>query len=62
MHSASLMASEIGTHGLLQLDGLQVLVEIVDMRSRFGQVDALVRPVGGQGEKWVEARRITIQQ
>lgn len=29
------------------------VVEIIDARPRFGDVDLLIRPVAGQGQKWV---------
>ena len=38
--------------------GLNFPVKIVDMRQRFGKVDAQVTPVGGAGARWVEIDRL----
>ena len=36
-----------------------VRVEVVDTRSQFGRVDALIRPVDGEGEMWVSLDSLT---
>lgn len=45
--------------GTVTLDGLTVSVEVKDARIRFGHLDLLITPVGGAGQKWMEARRIS---
>jgi len=33
-------------------------VTVVDIRSSYGRVEFLVEPVHGQGEAWVESKRV----
>jgi hypothetical protein len=40
---------------------ITVEVEIVDTRSQFGRVDALVKPVSGSGQMWVSIDRLHIK-
>jgi hypothetical protein len=49
-----------GRTGKISLDGLHVGVKIADARVRFGHLDLLVTPVNGDGEKWIESRRVNI--
>jgi len=42
----------------LPLEGLTVKVKVLDVRQRWNVLDALVTPVSGSGEKWIEARRL----
>ena len=58
MKSATTLQSIIGHRAELDCTGLSVLVEILDARSRFGTVDALVRPVAGSGQRWVDCRSL----
>ena len=37
---------------------LRYPVKILAFRQRYGKVDAQVTPVGGTGERWVEAARL----
>lgn len=61
-------ANLIGRTGLLRIqiwdrdkeDVFTVPVTIQDAREVFGRVDVLVAPVGGQGERWVSAERVTM--
>lgn len=43
----------------LYTEGLMVPVVIKDLREVWGRMDFLVSPVGGSGEKWVSAERVT---
>lgn len=60
IETAKRMAVAIGTKGTILLEGLAVAVEVVDMRQRWGVTDALIRPINGHGEKWVESRRVQV--
>ncbi len=42
----------------LPIDGLRIDVKVVDLRQRWNTIDAKVSPVSGNGEVWVEARRL----
>jgi hypothetical protein len=49
----------IGGRAQLQIErGLTVPVEIKDVRSSFGRIDAKVWPVGGLGSSWVNFSRL----
>lgn len=52
----------IGRQADLRLDGLTVLVEILDARFVFGRDDARVRPVSGTGEKWVSMESLVVKE
>ncbi len=45
----------------LKLEGFQVPVKILDARENYGRIDCLVTPVGGTGEAWVSAERVTLR-
>lgn len=62
IETAKHMHPSIGTIGTVLLEGLAVSVRVVDMRQRWGTVDALIRPIEGHGEKWIEARRVTVNE
>lgn len=49
-----------GRTGTITLDALTVGVQIKEARVRFGHIDLLVTPINGNGERWVESRRIAI--
>lgn len=40
--------------------GLVVPVKIVGARARFGHLDLLVTPVGGNGERWYERKNVAL--
>jgi hypothetical protein len=48
----------IGTVRMYHGDSLDFPVRVVDLRPRFGTIDAKVTPVGGRGTKWVELDRL----
>jgi hypothetical protein len=43
----------------LNVNGLMVNVVVTDLRQVWNRLDAKVTPVSGNGELWVEARRLT---
>jgi len=43
---------------LLNCDGLQVQVKLLDVKQVFGRIDVLVTPSQGQGQKWVQVDRL----
>ena len=49
-----------GKKGSLEVETMQVVVKILDLRRRFGHVDALVTPEAGKGEKWIALHKITV--
>jgi hypothetical protein len=44
------------------LPGMHIRVRILDLRSGFGRVDALVEPVSGQGSSWINVSRLTLTE
>ena len=46
-------------YGSLNVEGLYIDVEILDMRKVWARIDYLVTPVQGAGEKWVSSDRVT---
>jgi hypothetical protein len=42
----------------LDVDGLRIMVKLLDVKQVFGRVDVLVTPVNGSGEKWVWLDRL----
>jgi len=55
------MAAYLRTHkrALCALERVLAPVDVLDLRERFGRMDALVRPVGGEGTQWVDVARLT---
>lgn len=62
MISTNAIKDVIGAKALMSMEGLNVLVTILDTRVRFGRVDAYVHPVEGLGTKWVDASRLTVKE
>ena len=50
-----------GTQALWGISGVQVLVDVQDVRESFGRTDCLISPVGGSGEKWVQKGSLTFK-
>jgi hypothetical protein len=48
----------IGSVRLFHGDSLDFPVRVLDLRPRFGKVDAAITPIGGRGTKWVELDRL----
>lgn len=44
---------------LATTEGFVIKVQIYDVRHNFGELEALVIPVDGFGEKWIKMFRIT---
>ena len=49
----------VGKTFFLPMEDMLVLVDVRDVRNRFGHLDALVAPLSGRGDKWVQADRLT---
>ena len=62
MATAQELAQNIGKRGLLRVAGTQLMfvVEILDARSRYGNLDYKVKPMSGEGEAWHEATGVSI--
>lgn len=59
MKTMSEMAKNVGQYGLyVSGDGLRFRVRVVDARVRFGEVDYLIVPTDGLGEKWVAGNKV----
>lgn len=50
----------LGKRFHLLADGLRVAVEVSNVREAYGRTDCLVRPVSGEGEKWVSKDRLAL--
>jgi hypothetical protein len=48
----------VGKYGRLSTGGMLFNVKIKDIRNRYGNLDVLVTPMSGSGEKWVQVHRI----
>lgn len=52
----------IGRAGAARLSvetSLTIPVTVIDWRRNYGRIDALIMPLAGTGERWLDARRIT---
>lgn len=49
-----------GLEGIINLNGLEVIVTITDARTRYGHLDLRVTPKAGDGQVWVERKNIVI--
>ena len=49
----------VGKRAFLPLGDLHVEVTISKIRNRFGNTDARVKPVTGNGAQWIKADRLT---
>ena len=47
----------IGRAGLVDMDGLDVRVVVLNFKSAYGTLRLLVTPVSGAGEKWIRMDR-----
>ena len=50
----------VGRKGYLQVHGLEIKIEILDVRQVFNRVDYLVEPEAGRGSSWVAADTVRI--
>jgi len=47
---------------LLGSDWVRIAARIMDIRHSYGRTDYLITPVGGSGQLWVSAGRLTVNQ
>lgn len=52
------MAGLIGTEVHIWIESLGIRCTIIDVKQTWGQVNILIVPVGGSGEKWVSMNRV----
>ena len=52
------LAPAIGETFDLSMEHMRVRVRIIDLRTSWGRVQALVRPVAGVGQQWVDSGRL----
>ena len=50
----------VGRKGYFRVHGLEVKVEIKDVRQVFSRVDYLVEPEAGRGSSWVAAETVKL--
>jgi hypothetical protein len=55
--TAAQLAAYIDQRIELRVDDLDIEVDVLDVRSTFGNVHFQVTPVSGRGEQWVSADR-----
>ena len=62
MATAQELALNIGKTATLRVSGTQLTfaVQILDARSRYGNLDYKVKPMSGEGEAWHEATGVSI--
>lgn len=58
MRTATELGTVIGKTGTYRLDGIGVWVKVLDTRERFGEVDYLICPVAGDGQRWVVSYKV----
>ena len=46
------LMKQVGQEKFYSIDGLKVLVEIVDIKKVYGNVLCLIVPIAGNGQKW----------
>lgn len=57
-YTAKGMMPAIGQIVSMRMEKLIIEAEIIDVKSAYGTVRLLVKPVSGSGEQWVEIGRI----
>jgi hypothetical protein len=60
--TAATMHPLIGRAGWLAIGELDVQVEIIDVRQRFGRADYLVTPTRGHGQQWKSADSVRVTE
>lgn len=61
MRTAKELSEPIGKTGTYSMDMANRFcfwVKILDTRERFGDVDYLITPVAGSGERWVDSHKV----
>lgn len=54
------LASFAGRSGSIDFNGLTIRVRILEARLRYGHIDVRLTPEAGEGERWVEHRRVCL--
>lgn len=49
------MMGDIGKKGIIDLGGLKIIVEVLDVKVSYAKQRWLVKPEAGEGEIWVES-------
>lgn len=49
-----------GKKGEIEFETMSIAVKILEIRRRFGHVDALVTPESGKGEKWIALHKVKV--
>ena len=60
--TAKQISKVIGSEKLLQIDQLKIpveVVDVVDVKGAFARSYYLVAPIGGAGQQWVDATRVS---
>lgn len=57
--SIATLSKAIGQKALLRIEAFSVGVEILDVKTAYGNVRYLVEPLTGVGEAWVDETRIS---
>lgn len=56
------LAKLINKTAIYRINGMEFLIKIRDARLAFGRCDALITPVHGQGEKWVDLNNLKLNE
>ncbi len=56
--NAKEMLRLMNNSAMLNLDGLLVEVNILDIRKAWGRTDCLITPISGSGQTWVSLERL----
>lgn len=48
----------VGNTAVLEMDGMNIEVKILDTKQAFGRLDVLIEPVSGSGQRWVQCERL----
>jgi hypothetical protein len=59
MSVAGLHSDYVGKHGQLAIGEMTIPVLIIDARVVWNRTDLRVTPLGGHGNQWVSADRVT---
>ena len=50
----------VGKRGQYLHKGLRWPVDILDSRARYGRIDVLITPIGGEGSIWVDCDSVKV--
>jgi len=48
--------------GYIDLAGLTIPVRVLELEKHYGRIDALIEPIGGAGQKWVNYDKIKTEK